>query len=113
MGIQLGTRLRAECAKSQLGARERRPFLTFRLPARAPADPPPNTVMIEYKATDKDPAQAVRTADAVADSVTSFVQNTPEKTQIGATTSLVSVVWDAILPTSPYGRTRRAEMERP
>lgn len=113
MGTQLGSRLRVKRGMTQLRARERPLFFMRRLPARVSASSPPNTVMIEIKAIDKGPAQVALTADAVVGGVSSFVQNTREKMQNVARTSPASVVWDAILPASPYGHTCHAEMERP
>ncbi|WP_424936870.1 MULTISPECIES: polysaccharide biosynthesis tyrosine autokinase [Bacteria] len=73
--------------------------LASQLSVRTPA----NTVMIDIAATDRDPEQAARIADAVADSLSEVVQNVLEKPQQGSTRSTVTVtvVQDAIVPTAP------------
>ena len=112
MGTQLGSCLPVKRGMTQLRARGRPLHFMLRLPAQVSASSPPNTVMIEIKATDKGPVQVARTAGAVAGGVSSFARNTREKMQNVAIIRAASVVRDAILPASPYGHTGHVEMER-
>ena len=79
------------------------PISSSSLAAQLSVRTPANTVMIDIAATDRDPEQAARIADAVAKSLSEVVQNVLEKPQQGTmrSTVTVTVVQSAIVPTSP------------